>query len=78
MSLELDIQPLDVFAGKGTFASITHGVKRDPFLVWDFIAVSEHTDNVLIGFKQAARKDFFLLVNAEGASLCISEAEWVV
>jgi hypothetical protein len=74
----LDIQPLPTpftiyFAAKNTYASITRGVRRDPKYVWDFIAVSESIDVILVDFKQAARKRFVLIADMNGASLCSPE-----
>ena len=61
------------YAEKGSSNMITHGVLRDKTFVWNFIAVSDRVDIILIDIKQAVRAGYTLVADEIAATLLHSK-----
>ena len=61
---------------KGASNMITHGVLRDKTYVWNFIAISDRIDIVLIDIKQAVRAGYTLVADNLAATLLSSNSPY--
>ena len=61
---------------KGASNMITHGVLRDKTYVWNFIAISDRIDIILIDIKQAVRAGYTLVADNLAATLLSSNSPY--